>query len=47
MHGNAPMTPRGRMIMIERIAGGRPIAHVAFGITIDATYAATWKHRVQ
>jgi hypothetical protein len=25
----------------------RPIAHVAFGITIDATYAATWKHRVQ
>ena len=23
------MTPRGRMIMVERIAGGRPVAHVA------------------
>ena len=29
VHGNAPMTPRGRIIMIERIAAGRPIAHVA------------------
>jgi hypothetical protein len=26
---NAPMTPRGRIIMIERIEAGRPIAHVA------------------
>jgi hypothetical protein len=28
VHGNAPMTPRGRMIMIERIAAGRPVVWV-------------------
>jgi hypothetical protein len=29
VHRNAPMTARGRMIMIDRIARGRPVAHAA------------------
>src|SRR5437879_8814428 len=45
VHGNAPMTPRGRMIMIERIAAGRPIAHVAAEMGVARKTADKWWRR--
>jgi len=45
VHGNAPMTPRGRMIMIERIAAGRPIAHVAAEMGVSRKTADKWWRR--
>lgn len=45
MHGNAPMTPRGRMIMIERIASGRPLAHVAAEMGVSRKTADKWWRR--
>jgi transposase InsO family protein len=45
VHGNAPMTPRGRMIMIERIAAGRPIAHVAAEMGLARKTADKWWRR--
>ena len=47
MHGNAPMTPRGRMIMIERIAAGRPVAHVAAEMGVSRKTADKWWRRWQ
>ena len=45
MHGNAPMTPRGRMIMVERIAAGRPVAHVAAEMGVSRKTADKWWRR--
>ena len=45
MHGNAPMTPRGRMILIERIESGRPIAHVAAEMGVSRKTADKWWRR--
>src|SRR2546429_6088538 len=45
VHGNAPMTPRGRMIMIERIAAGGPIAHVAAEMGVARKTADKWGRR--
>jgi hypothetical protein len=42
VHGNAPMTPRGRMIMIEPIASGRPVAHVAAEMGVSRKTADKW-----
>ena len=28
-HGNARLAPDGRMILVQRVASGRPVAHVA------------------
>jgi transposase len=39
------MTPRGRMIMIERIASGRPIAHVAAEMGVSRKTADKWWRR--
>ena len=47
MHGNAPMTPRGRMIMVERIAAGRPVAHVAAEMGVSRKTADKWWRRWQ
>jgi transposase InsO family protein len=47
VHGNAPMTPRGRMIMVERIAAGRPIAHVAAEMGVSRKTADKWWRRWQ
>ena len=41
------MTPRGRMIMIERIASGRPIAHVAAEMGVSRKTADKWWRRWQ
>ena len=45
MHRNAPMTERGRMIMIERIAAGRPVAHVAAEMGVSRKTADKWWQR--
>lgn len=45
MHGNAPLTVRGRMILVERIAAGRPVAHVAAEMGIARKTADKWWHR--
>ena len=45
MHGNAPLTPRGRMLMIDRIAAGRPVAHVADEIGVSRKTADKWWRR--
>lgn len=47
MHGNAPMTRRGRMLMIERIASGRPVAHVAAEMGVSRKTADKWWRRWQ
>jgi transposase InsO family protein len=41
------MTPRGRMIMIERIASGRPVAHVAAEMGVSRKTADKWWRRWQ
>lgn len=45
MHGYAPMTPRCRMIIIERIASGRPVAHVAAEMGVSRKTADKWWRR--
>jgi len=39
------MTPRGRMIMIDRIASGRPVAHVAAEMGVARKTADKWWKR--
>jgi transposase InsO family protein len=41
------MTPRGRMILIERIESGRPIAHVAAEMGVSRKTADKWWRRWQ
>ena len=45
MHANAPLTPTGRRILCERIASGRPIAHVAGEMGISRQTASKWWNR--
>jgi transposase InsO family protein len=45
VHANAPLTERGRMIMVERIAEGRPIAHVAAEMGVARKTATKWWRR--
>jgi transposase InsO family protein len=45
VHANAPLTERGRMIMVERIAAGRPIAHVAAEMGVARKTATKWWRR--
>ena len=45
MHRNAPMTARGRMIMIERIDSGRPVVHVAAEMGVSRKTADKWWRR--
>lgn len=42
MHANAPLTPTGRRLLCERIARGRPIAHVAVEMGISRQTASKW-----
>lgn len=44
-HGNARLTPAGRFIMVQRIAAGRPVAHVAAEMGISRTSAWKWWRR--
>ena len=41
-HANARLTPAGRAILCQRIASGRPVAHVAAEMGISRTCAYRW-----
>jgi transposase-like protein len=41
-HANARLTPAGRLILCQRIAAGRPAAHVAAEMGISRTTAYRW-----
>lgn len=45
MHANARLTPEGRRILVGRIAGGRPVAHVAAEMGVSRTTAGRWWRR--
>ncbi len=47
MHANSPLTVRGRMMLVERIGSGRPIAHVAAEMGISRKTATKWWQRFQ
>jgi transposase InsO family protein len=47
LHANAPLTIRGRTILVERIASGRPIAHVAAEMGVSRKTASIWWRRYQ
>jgi transposase InsO family protein len=44
-HRNARLTPTGRLLLCQRIAGGAPIAHVAAAMGISRQCASKWWHR--
>jgi hypothetical protein len=41
-HANARLTPAGRLLLCQRVAAGRPVAHVASEIGISRTCAYRW-----
>jgi transposase-like protein len=45
MHGNARLTPLGRLTLVLRIEVGRPVAHVAAEMGISRPTAYKWWHR--
>ena len=45
MHTNSKLTPAGRRILVERIAGGRPAAHVAAEMGVARKTAYKWWRR--
>ena len=44
-HANARLTPAGRLVMVQRIAAGRAVAHVAAQMGISRTTAWQWWRR--
>ncbi len=44
-HANARLNPAGRLVMVQRIAAGRPVAHVAAEMGISRTTAWRWWRR--
>jgi len=47
VHANSPLTVRGRMMLVERIGSGRPIAHVAAEMGVSRKTATKWWRRFQ
>jgi transposase InsO family protein len=46
-HRNARLTPAGRLILVTRIAAGRPVAHVAKEMGVSRKCAALWRDRYE
>ncbi|WP_146805241.1 helix-turn-helix domain-containing protein, partial [Cellulomonas persica] len=44
-HANARLTPAGRLVLVRRIAAGRPVAHVAAEMGVSRTTAWRWWRR--
>ena len=47
MHGNARLTPLGRLTLVMRVEAGRPVAHVAAEMGISRPTAYKWWRRWQ
>jgi len=45
LHANARLTPAGRLVLVRRIAAGRPVAHVAAEMGVSRTTASRWWRR--
>lgn len=45
MHRNAKLSPAGRLVLVQRIAAGRPVAHVAAEMGIARQTAYRWWRR--
>lgn len=45
MHPNAKLTPAGRRLLVQRIASGRPVAHVAREMGVSRQTAYRWWRR--
>ena len=45
MHPNAKLTPVGRALLVQRIAAGRPVAHVAAEMGVSRQTAYRWWRR--
>jgi transposase InsO family protein len=45
VHANARLTPRGRLLLCQRVAAGRPVAHVAAEMGISRPTAYKWVAR--
>ena len=46
-HANARLTAAGRLVLCQRIAAGRPVAHIAGEMGISRTCADRWWSRYQ
>lgn len=46
-HANARLTPRGRLLLVTRVLGGRPVAHVAKELGVSRQCAHRWVARYQ
>lgn len=46
-HANARLTPAGRLLVVQRIQGGMPQAHVAAQMGLSRSTVAKWWHRWQ
>ena len=46
-HANARLTPAGRLILVQRIAAGRAVAHVSSEMGVSRTTAWRWWRRFQ
>ena len=44
-HANARLTPRGRLLLVTRVLGGRPVAHVAKELGVSRQCAHRWVGR--
>lgn len=45
MHGNARLTPLGRLALVMRVEAGRPVAHVAAEMAVSRPTAYKWWNR--
>ena len=47
MHANARLTPRGRLLLCQRVASGRPVAHVAAEMGVSRATGYKWVRRLR